>query len=132
MISLDATVRDNTTKGQLSAIRDGGNVPAIIYGGKGENEKISISKKLLKNIKNLSYQPIVGNAYIDCNRSIFDKFNQIINIIIRTCFLDITTQLLLHILQYFTFPAVSQQQQPPTVPATPSTLLTSSPRNHFL
>jgi large subunit ribosomal protein L25 len=48
MISLDATVRNNTTKGQLSAIRDGGNVPAIIYGGKGENEKISISKKILK------------------------------------------------------------------------------------
>ena len=48
MISLDATVRDNKTKGQLSAIRDGGNVPAIIYGGKGENEKISISKKILK------------------------------------------------------------------------------------
>jgi len=48
MISLDATVRDNTNKGQLSAIRDGGNVPAIIYGGKGENEKISISKKILK------------------------------------------------------------------------------------
>jgi len=48
MISLDATVRDNTTKGQLSAIRDDGNVPAIIYGGKGENEKISISKKILK------------------------------------------------------------------------------------
>jgi large subunit ribosomal protein L25 len=48
MISLDATVRDNTTKGQLSAIRDGGNVPAIIYGGKGENEKITISKKILK------------------------------------------------------------------------------------
>ena len=48
MISLDATVRDNTTKGQLSSIRDGGNVPAIIYGGKGENEKISISKKILK------------------------------------------------------------------------------------
>jgi large subunit ribosomal protein L25 len=48
MISLDATVRDNTTKGQLSAIRDGGNVPAIIYGGKGKNEKISISKKILK------------------------------------------------------------------------------------
>ncbi len=48
MISLDATVRNNTTKGQLSAIRDDGNVPAIIYGGKGENEKISISKKILK------------------------------------------------------------------------------------
>ena len=49
MISLNATARDNTTKGQLSAIRDSGNVPAIIYGGKDKNEKISISKKILKS-----------------------------------------------------------------------------------
>ncbi len=49
MISLDATVRVNKTKGQLSAIRLSGNVPAIIYGGKEENEKISISKKILKS-----------------------------------------------------------------------------------
>ena len=49
MISLEAITRDNKTKGQLSAIRDGGNIPAIIYGGKEKNEKISISKKLLKS-----------------------------------------------------------------------------------
>ena len=49
MISLNATVRDNKTKGQLSAIRNSGNVPAIIYGGKENNEKISISKKTLKS-----------------------------------------------------------------------------------
>ena len=49
MISLDATVRDNSTKGDLSTIRINGNVPAIIYGGKEENEKISISKKILKS-----------------------------------------------------------------------------------
>ena len=49
MITLDAITRDNKTKGQLSAIRDGGSIPAIIYGGKEENEKISISKKLLKS-----------------------------------------------------------------------------------
>ena len=48
MISLDANTRDNKTKGELNAIRDSGNVPAIIYGGKDKNEKISISKKLLK------------------------------------------------------------------------------------
>tara|TARA_B100001057_G_scaffold431958_1_gene459799 strand:- start:7375 stop:8118 length:744 start_codon:yes stop_codon:yes gene_type:complete len=48
MISLDANTRDNKTKGELNAIRDNGNVPAIIYGGKDENQKISISKKLLK------------------------------------------------------------------------------------
>ena len=49
MISLEDTVRDNKTKGQLSAIRSSGNVPAIIYGGKDENEKVSISKKILKS-----------------------------------------------------------------------------------
>ena len=49
MISLEAITRDNKTKGQLSAIRNSGNVPAIVYGGKEKNEMISISKKLLKS-----------------------------------------------------------------------------------
>ena len=49
MISLDANIRNNKTKGELSAIRDGGSVPAIIYGGKNDNEKISVSKKILKS-----------------------------------------------------------------------------------
>ena len=48
MNSLDANIRNNLTKGQLNAIRDSGNVPAIIYGGEDQNQKISISKKLLK------------------------------------------------------------------------------------
>ena len=48
MNSLDANIRDNSTKGQLNAIRLNGNVPAIVYGGKDQNIKISISKKLLK------------------------------------------------------------------------------------
>ena len=49
MISLDANTRNNKTKGDLSTIRGSGNVPAIIYGGKNDNEKISVSKKLLKS-----------------------------------------------------------------------------------
>ena len=48
MNSLEANIRKNTSKGQLNTIRKNGNVPAIIYGGKDENQKISISKKLLK------------------------------------------------------------------------------------
>ena len=48
MNSLEANIRDNKSKGQLNAIRNKGDVPAIIYGGKDENQKISISKKLLK------------------------------------------------------------------------------------
>jgi large subunit ribosomal protein L25 len=48
MNSLEANIRDNSTKGQLNTIRNSGNVPAIIYGGKDQNQKVSISKKLLK------------------------------------------------------------------------------------
>ena len=44
MNSLDANIRDNKTKGQLNAIRTSGGVPAIIYGGKDDNQKISIPK----------------------------------------------------------------------------------------
>ena len=50
MNSLEANIRDNSTKGQLNIIRNSGNVPAIIYGGKEQNQKISISKKLLKTL----------------------------------------------------------------------------------
>ena len=52
MNSLEANIRENKTKGQLNAIRNSGNVPAIIYGGKDENQKIFISKKLLKTLIN--------------------------------------------------------------------------------
>ena len=48
MNSLEANIRENSTKGQLNAIRKNGDVPAIVYGGKDQNQKISISKKLLK------------------------------------------------------------------------------------
>ena len=50
MNSLKANIRENTTKGQLSIIRNNGDVPAIVYGGKDQNQKISISKKLLKTL----------------------------------------------------------------------------------
>jgi len=35
-------------------------------------------KDILKNIKNIDYQPIVGNPIIDFNRSIFDRFGYLI------------------------------------------------------
>ena len=50
MNSLEASIRENKTKGQLNSIRNSGSVPAIIYGGKDDNQKISISKKLLKTL----------------------------------------------------------------------------------
>ena len=50
MNTLEVNIRDTKTKGELSALRDNGNVPAIIYGGEAQNEKVAISKKLLKSL----------------------------------------------------------------------------------
>ena len=50
MNSIEANIRDNKSKGELNAIRNNGEVPAIVYGGKEENQKVSISKKKLKNL----------------------------------------------------------------------------------
>ena len=50
MNSIDANIRNTKTKGELSSLRDNGNVPAIIYGGEAQNEKVAISKKLLKSL----------------------------------------------------------------------------------
>ena len=50
MNTIDANIRSTKTKGDLSALRNNGSVPAIIYGGEAQNEKVSISKKLLKSL----------------------------------------------------------------------------------
>ncbi|MDC3027771.1 50S ribosomal protein L25/general stress protein Ctc [Candidatus Pelagibacter sp.] len=50
MNTLEANIRDTQTKGELSSLRHNGNVPAIIYGGEAQNEKVAISKKLLKSL----------------------------------------------------------------------------------
>ena len=50
MNSLEANIRKNNTKGELNAIRNNGKVPGIVYGGKDQNQKISIPKKLLKTL----------------------------------------------------------------------------------
>ena len=52
MNNLKATKRDTVTSGQLNKLREGGFIPAILYGGKDPNAKISIEKKIIKNILN--------------------------------------------------------------------------------
>ena len=41
MNSLEATIRNSKTKGDINSLRQNGDVPAIIYGGTEENQKIS-------------------------------------------------------------------------------------------
>ena len=52
MSLIQATIRSTKTRGELNALRKSGNVPGIIYGGENENEKISLSKKEVKNLIN--------------------------------------------------------------------------------
>ena len=49
MNSLDANTRNTKSKGDVRSLRLKGNVPAIIYGGSEQNEKVSVSKKTLKS-----------------------------------------------------------------------------------
>ena len=52
MSTIQATIRDTKTKGQVNELRNKGNVPGIIYGGELPNEKISIKTKEIKNLIN--------------------------------------------------------------------------------
>tara|TARA_B100000965_G_scaffold388358_1_gene392827 strand:+ start:58 stop:807 length:750 start_codon:yes stop_codon:yes gene_type:complete len=50
MNTLEATIRNTNTKGEINSLRISGNIPAIIYGGSEKNQKISLSKKNIKNL----------------------------------------------------------------------------------
>ena len=52
MNNLKAIKRDTVTSGQLNKLRESGFIPAILYGGKDPNAKISIEKKNIKNVLN--------------------------------------------------------------------------------
>ena len=45
MNSIEASIRNTKTKGEINSLRKKGEVPAIVYGGTEENQKISLSKK---------------------------------------------------------------------------------------
>jgi large subunit ribosomal protein L25 len=48
MNSLEASIRNTKTKGEINSLRANGSVPAIIYGGTEENQKIFLSTKKVK------------------------------------------------------------------------------------
>ena len=52
MNNLKVIKRETVTSGQLNKLRGSGFIPAILYGGKDPNTKISVEKKLVKNILN--------------------------------------------------------------------------------
>jgi len=52
MSLIQATIRNTKTRGELNSLRKNGEVPGIIYGGESSNEKITLSKKEVKNLIN--------------------------------------------------------------------------------
>ena len=50
MNSIELSIRNTKTKGELNLLRSNGNVPGVIYGGSEENKKVAVSKKLLKSL----------------------------------------------------------------------------------
>ena len=63
---MKATKRENTSSGFTNKLRAEGSIPAILYGGKNPNEKISVEKKDIKNfIKSESFLSKVLELEID-------------------------------------------------------------------
>ena len=52
MSNLKATKRENLSSGSNNKLRAKGLIPAILYGGKDQNQNISVSKKEISNIIN--------------------------------------------------------------------------------
>ena len=48
MNTIEANIRDTNTRGEVNSLRISGKVPAIVYGGTEKNQKISLSKKIVK------------------------------------------------------------------------------------
>ena len=48
--NLKASKRETKTKGQINALRSKGFIPAILYGGKSPNLKLSISEKFVDDV----------------------------------------------------------------------------------
>ena len=50
MSNLKAIKRENKSSGSTNKLRAKGFIPAILYGGKDPNQKISIEKKAIRDI----------------------------------------------------------------------------------
>ncbi len=50
MNTIEATIRNTKTKGDINSLRIKGDIPAIIYGGSEKNQKISLRKNNVKNL----------------------------------------------------------------------------------
>ena len=94
MNSIEASIRNTNTKGEVNTLRSKGIVPAIVYGGENQNQKVSISKNVIKSLvdkenfsSNILTLNIEGNSQNVLPREI--KFDQITDEPIHIDFLRI-------------------------------------------
>jgi len=94
MNSIEASIRNTNTKGEVNTLRSKGIVPAIVYGGKNQNQKVSVSKNVIKSLidkenflSNILILSIEGNSQNVLPKEI--KFDQITDEPIHIDFLRI-------------------------------------------
>ena len=94
MNSIEASIRNTNTKGEVNTLRSKGIVPAIVYGGENQNQKVSVSKNAIKSLidkenflSNILTLNIEGNSQNVLPREI--KFDQITDEPIHIDFLRI-------------------------------------------
>ena len=94
MNSIEASIRKTNTKGEVNTLRSKGIVPAIVYGGENQNQKVSVSKNVIKSLidkenflSNILTLNIEGNSQNVLPKEI--KFDQITDEPIHIDFLRI-------------------------------------------
>jgi large subunit ribosomal protein L25 len=66
MNNLKAAKRETKTKGELNSLRSKGFIPAVLYGGKSPNLKLSVEEKFVKDVlKSENFLSTVINLDID-------------------------------------------------------------------
>ena len=63
--NLKATIRDNKTTGELNILRSKGFIPAILYGGKSPNLKLSIQENSLKDLNSDTFLSTIIDLDVD-------------------------------------------------------------------
>ena len=94
MNSIEASIRNTNTRGEVNILRSKGIVPAIVYGGENQSQKVSVSKNVIKSLidkenflSNILTLSIEGNSQIVLPKEI--KFDQITDEPIHIDFLRI-------------------------------------------
>ena len=62
MNTIEATIRNTNTKGEINSLRFKGVIPAIVYGGSTKNQKISLNKKNINKKNLICVAPDVGGV----------------------------------------------------------------------